>query len=87
MSLKSPQYVITALPSKSIANLRAWLGTDLRVCKTEEALGAMRQSGPHEFRYRQRLLDIDLVPRVFYVGPTVTPTYRVVYIIIIRSSY
>ena len=41
----------------------------------EEALRAVHQGAPRGFRYRQRLLDIDFVPWVFYVGPV----YRVVY--------
>ncbi|KAF8492390.1 hypothetical protein F5888DRAFT_911356 [Russula emetica] len=43
---------------------------------TEEALRAVYQGVPHGFRCRQRLLDIDFAPWVFYVGRA----YRVVYI-------
>jgi hypothetical protein len=43
---------------------------------TEEASRAVRQGAPHGFRYRQRLLDIDFAPWVFYVRPA----YVVVYI-------
>jgi hypothetical protein len=41
---------------------------------TEEALRAVRQGAPHGFLYKQRLLDIDFVPWVFYASPA----YRVV---------
>ena len=43
---------------------------------TDEALRAVRQGAPHGFRYRERLLDIDFAPWVFYIGAA----YRVVYI-------
>ena len=35
-----------------------------------------RQEAPHGFRYEQRLVDVDFVPWVFYIGPA----YRVVHI-------
>jgi hypothetical protein len=43
---------------------------------TEEALRAARQGAPRGFRYKDRLLDVDFAPWIFYVGPG----YRVVYI-------
>ena len=43
---------------------------------TEEASRAVRQGALYGLRYRERLLDIDLAPWVFYIGSA----YRVVYI-------
>ncbi|KAH9054768.1 hypothetical protein EDB87DRAFT_1419965 [Lactarius vividus] len=43
---------------------------------TEEALRAARQGAPHGFRYKDRLLDVDFAPWLFYIGPG----YRFVYI-------
>ena len=83
MSLKSAQYVIVApvnrlLTYKSIA-LNGF--TILQDRRGIAALRAVCRGAPHGFRYRQRLLDIDFALRVFYVGPT----YRVVYIEIVRT--
>jgi hypothetical protein len=42
----------------------------IELASTEEALRTVRRGVPHGRRYRQRLLDINFAPWVFYVGPT-----------------
>jgi hypothetical protein len=36
---------------------------------TEAALRAARQGAPHEFRYVERLLKVDIASWMFYTGP------------------